>query len=153
MTTRALRLRAAILLLPWAATACRSYAPIDVGAAPADAPVRVALTDRGSADLAATLGARTRVVHGRVAEQGDSALVLRVSAVRREGGDEEAWRGEAVRVPLSAVARLEQERVSRSRSALLAGGVLAALVLAVAALGGGEATRGGPGGGGPPPPR
>ncbi len=153
MTRRAIRRRAAVLLLPWATTACHAYAPITLETAPVDAPVRVSLTDQGSADLAAALGARTREVRGRVAERQDSALVLRVSAVKREGADEEAWRGEAVRLPLAAVARIERETLSRPRTALLAGGVLAVLALAVAALGDGEAVRRGPGGGPPPPPR
>ena len=152
MTRRAIRLRAAVLLLPWALTACRSYAPIAVEAAPVDAPVRIALTDRGSADLADVLGPRTRVVHGRVAERADSTVVLHVSSVKREGIDEEQWRGEAVRVPLAAVARVERQSLSRQRSALLAGGVLAVLALAVGVLGGGEAIRGGHGGGGQQPP-
>ena len=152
MTRRGIRLRAAVLLLPWAAGGCRSYAPIAVEAAPVDEPVRIALTDRGSADLAAVLGPRTRVVHGRVAERADSTVVVRVSAVKREGIDEERWRGETVRLPLAAVARVERESLSRPRSALLAGGVLAVLALAVGLLGGGEAIRGGPGGGGPQPP-
>jgi len=154
MTRRAIRRRAAVLLLPWAATtACRSYAPIALEAAPVDAPVRIALTDRGSADLADALGARTRELRGRVAERGDSAVVVHVSGVTREGADEEAWRGEPVRLPLAAVARIERESLSRSRTALFAGGVLAVLALAVSALGNGEAVRGGPGGGQPPPPR
>ena len=152
MTRRAIRRRAAVLLLPWAVTACRSYAPIATAAAPVDAPVRIALTDRGSADLAEVLGARTREVHGRDAERTDSALVLRVTTVRREGADEERWRGEPVRLPLAAVARVEREALSRPRSALLVGGVLALLALAVSAVGGGEAVRGGPGPGPPPPP-
>ena len=150
MPTRAIRLRAAILLMPWALTACRSYAATSIETAPVDAPVRVALTDRGSADLATAVGSRTRVLHGRITERADSALVLRVTAVRREGADEERWSGEPVRVPLAAVARIDREALSGTRSALLAGGVLALLALAVAALGGGEAIRGGPGG--PPPP-
>ena len=153
MRRRGLRRRAAVLLLPWAVGACHGYAPITVETAPANAPVRVALTDRGSADLAALLGPRTRVVRGHVADRADSVVVLRVTGVQREGADEEAWRGEPVRVPLSAVARIERETLSRPRSALLAGGVVAVLALAVSALGRGEAVRGGPGGGTPPPPR
>ena len=152
-TPRAIRGRALLLLLPWGVGACHSYAPITPDAAPAHVPVRVALTDRGSADLAALLGPRTRVVRGHVADRADSAVVLRVTGVQREGSDEEAWRGEPVRVPLAAVASFERETLSRPRSALLAGGVVAVLALAVSALGRGEAVRGGPGGGTPPPPR
>ena len=148
------RRRALALLVPWAVTACHGYERYSPTAVPTDAPVRVELTDRAALDLAAALGPRARLVHGRVAERGDSALTLRVSSITRRDGIEESWRGEPVRVPLAAVARFERERLSPTRTGLLAGGIAAVLALAIVAFGGGgEVVRGGPGGTPTPPPQ
>ena len=139
--------------MPWALTACHGYESYPPTAVPTDAPVRVELTDRAAVDLAAALGPRARLVHGRVAERGDSAVTLRVSSITRRDGVEESWRGEPVRVPIAGVARFERERLSPTRSGLLAGGIAAALALAIVAFGGGgETVRGGPIGGPAPPP-
>ena len=148
------RRRAAALLVPWAVTACHGYESYSPTAVPTDAPVRVELTDRAAVDLAASLGPRTRLVHGRVAERSDSVLTLRVSSITRRDGVEESWRGEPVRVPLAGVARFERERLSPTRTGLFAAGVAAVLALAIVAFGGnGEVVRGGPGGGPTPPPQ
>ena len=148
MLALVMRRRAAVLFVPWLLAGCHSYAATTVAAVPADARVRVELTDRASVDLASTLGPRTRHLRGRIVERADSALVLRVTAVQRDGVNEEEWRGEAVRLPLAAVAGIEREELSRARSGLFAGGVVAALALAVAMLGGGgnDTVTGGPGG-------
>jgi hypothetical protein len=149
------RCRAAALLAPWLLSACHGYAVGSVATVPADAPVRVELTDRATLDLATPLGPRARLVRGRVAERADSTLTLHVSSVTRHDGREESWRGEAVRMPLAAVARLEREQLSRARSGLLVGGVAAVVALAVAVFGGNgsESVRGGPGGQTPGGPR
>ena len=155
MRHRIVRRRAAVLLAAWLATGCHSYAAVPVEALPAEAPVRVRLTDRGSVDLADALGPRAAALHGRLQERGDSAVVLRVAAVRRANGTEEPWNGERVRLPLAAVAGIERERVSGVRSGLLAGGIVAVLAVAVAAFGGdgGGTVPGGPIGGQPGGPR
>jgi hypothetical protein len=154
MRTLIVRHRAAGLLVPWLLSACHGYAASSATLVPADAPVRVELTDRATVDLAAALGPRARLVRGRVAERADSTLVLRVASVMRSDGTEEDWRGETVRMPLAAVAHLERERLSGVRSGLLLGGVVAALAVAVAVFGGGsESIPGGPGGQTPGGPR
>jgi hypothetical protein len=148
MSSVGMRRRAAVLFVPWLLAACHCYAATSVSALPADARVRVALTERASVDLASTLGPRTRHLRGRIVERADSALVLRVTAVQRDGANEESWRGEAVRLPLAAVAGVERDGLSRSRTGLFAGGLVAALALAVAVLGGSgsDTVTGGPGG-------
>ena len=154
MRSSLVRRRAAALLVPWALTACHGYESYSPTVVPTDAPVRVELTDRAAVDLAAALGPRARLVHGRVAERGDSVVTLRVSSITRRDGIEESWRGEPVRVPLAGVARFERERLSPTRTGLFAAGIAAVLALAIVAFGGnGEVVRGGPGGGPTPPPQ
>ena len=147
MRTHIVRRRAAGLLVPWLLSACHGYAASSPVTVPTNEPVRVQLTDRATADLAAALGPSAHLVRGRLTERGDSTLTLHVSSVTRYDGIEESWRGEPVRVPFAAVARLEREQLSRTRSGLLVGGVAAALALAVAVFGGnGDASvLGGPG--------
>jgi len=155
MRTLIVRRRAVGLLVPWLLSACHGYAASSPATVPTNAPVRVQLTDRATVDLAGALGPSVHLVRGRLTERGDSTLTLHVSSVTRYDGTEESWRGEPVRVPLAAVARLEREQLSRARSGLLVGGVAAALALAAAVFGGnGDATvLGGPGGRTPGGPR
>jgi hypothetical protein len=125
---------------------CRTFTPVTATELASGAPARVVLTDRGSLELAAALGPRARVVEGPFVRQRDSTLQLRVVSLTRANGVEERWEGQPVDIPLASVAELERSHVSRARSGLMAGGMVAALALAVSALGNPEALSGGGGG-------
>jgi hypothetical protein len=76
------------------------------------------------------------------------AYVVALSESRKRNGIEIDWRGEQVSISKSLVASIQQQQFSRGRTAVVAGGVIAALLVARQALWG----PGGVFGGGPPGP-
>jgi hypothetical protein len=146
-------MRTSILMTAACLTAgCYNYSPLATPTPEAGTYVAVTLTSVGSQDLARYLGPSVFVVRGRyLRESDDGGLVVSVSSVERQRGDELPWAGENVALPNSAIASLEVRRLARGRSLLLAGvgaGGLVATTLAFALIGGG--TQPGPGRGPPP---
>lgn len=111
--------------------------------------LQVQLTDQGSIDLAKYLGPSVISVDGRLLQGTDSTLALSVSSVSMRSGDEQFWKGETVTLPRTAIATVHERKLSKWRSALIAGAVIAG----IAAIGGAAAGNSSPSsGGGPPPP-
>ena len=147
------RIRTPVLFAALVATAgCYTYRPV---ASPHLEPGRFVvaeLTERGSERLAGYLGRDVRQVRGRCLSVSDSALVVSVSSVELQGGVTLGWQGETVSLPRGLIARLEERRLARGRSAVVVGGSIVAVVAVGAGfslLGGGSASAGGP----PPGPR
>jgi hypothetical protein len=132
-------------------TACFHYEPLGDRPPAAGAMVRVHLTDPGALELAPVLGPGAREVDGVLVGVPDTAFVVSVSAVAREGA-RITWAGETVSLPRHAVAFMERRTIDRTRSAIAAGGTLAAVLLTarLARNAGGSAP--GTDGGGPPAP-
>jgi hypothetical protein len=131
---------------------CYSYNPLTTASPEVGTYVAVTLTSAGSQDLARSLGPDVFVVRGRyMSDTDDGGLLLSVSAVELQRGDELSWAGENVAVPNSAIASVEVRRLARGRSLLLAGvgaGGLVVTTVAFSLLGSG--TQPNPGGGRPP---
>ena len=132
--------------------ACYVYHPVPGSAAPTTDEVRMALTDAGTADLAAQLGPSIVEVTGRLVSNSADAYVVSLLGTRTRGGIEATWRGERVTVQRSLVSRLDERRFSRTRTALLGfGTIVAALVAREAFWGPGGVFGGSPPGPGPGP--
>ena len=114
---------------------CHRYVPISSGPQEAGTPVRVALTDHGTAELARFVGPSVAAVQGRLVRGSREEVVLSVTSTELHNGAESYWSGEHVAVPRDAIAVLEERRFSRSRTAFLAGGLTAGGFLLNAALG------------------
>ena len=132
-----------LVALACALSACAAYRPIALREAPGAGEVRVRLTELGSAELSAVVGPSTVALDGRVREAGDTVVVGLVQTVTRDGALV-TWRGEAVRVPAAWVAGVERRASSRGRTALLAGGIAAAVVALGAGFGGNGTALGAP---------
>jgi len=117
---------------------CYTYTPISSSAVPANQKTRVNLTEEGSFAVARFIGPYGNSLDGRITQTDDSGFVMAVSQVTRRTGVEESWRGEPVRVPRSAVASVSMPKLSRTRSALVAGGVIAVALGLATTLGGGS---------------
>lgn len=133
---------------------CYSYAPADPARLPANAQVAATLTTRGSAAYEARLGPDIDYVEGRfVAMRGDS-VELALTRTRDRRSTWVDWTGEHVVLAPELVTGFRQRSLSRTRTALLAGGLVAAVATGAAAgLNGfsdGGSTRD-PGGPGPKP--
>lgn len=117
---------------------CYTYTPVDPNAALAGQPTRVKLTEAGSFAVAPLIGPYGASLDGRITQKDDSGLVMSVTQLTRRSGVEETWRGESVRIPSNAVASVSLSKFSRSRSVLLAGGLVATALGLAAGLGGGS---------------
>jgi len=142
----------AIVLIPLLA-GCYVYRPVPPTSAVGGNSVRIALTDLGSVSLASQLGPATEELSGRVVSDSNGAYVVSVIGTRRRGGAETDWRGEQVVVPRVFVARAEERRFSRKRTALATLGLIAAAIAAREAFWGSGGVFSGAPPGSPPGPR
>lgn len=128
---------------------CGCYVNVPLATTPEPgARVHLALTDRGSVDLAHYLGPRVAGVDGRLLTSNDSVVSVSVSQVVMQSGDEQLWKGESVAIPREAIASVQGRKLSFWRSGII-GGAVAAAAFIIGTQAGGSA-----GGGkrGEPPP-
>jgi hypothetical protein len=141
--------RAAALLAvsPFLVAACTTYTPVRVAEAAPGYDVRVSLTDQGAVDLVPKIGPRARVLEGTLKTANDTALVLSVRRVTREGGGDDSYDSLLVSLPPQDVAVVERSQTSVTRSILAAGAIVATALLAAKGAGdiGGGKTPGTPG--------
>ncbi|MGH9695271.1 MAG: hypothetical protein ACRD5Z_14070 [Bryobacteraceae bacterium] len=128
---------------------CACYVTTPVPAAPAPVPgtkLHVELTDAGATSLAQYLGPGVGYVDGRLLAQDDTSMSLAVSETTMRSGIEQSWKGETVSLPHTAIATIQQKKVSWWRSGLIAGGLIAAVASIGLVKGGttGGAPRHGP---------
>lgn len=126
----------------FASTACYSYLPSTIAAAPSTRTLRVYLTPSGSEVVGrSAVGvepALPALLDGVLLRRTDSSLVLSLQGVTRQGRDDEAWKGEEVSVPLTAVDHVAVREMDRSRTVMATVATVAALLLARAMWTGNE---------------
>ncbi len=146
-----MRTRYISFLVPLVA-GCYVYSPVRTNSPPTGLPVRLTLTDSGTANLAAELGPSVEAVGGRLLSDSADAYVVALSESRKRNGMEIDWRGEQVAINKSLVASIQQRQFSRSRTALVTAGLLGGVILSRQILWGpGGVFSGGSPGGGPGP--
>jgi hypothetical protein len=129
---------------------CYNYRPLTTPAPEPGAYIAVTLSDAGSESLSRALGPSVFVVRGRCVSTTAEGLLVSVTSVETKRGIESPWEGEKVLLPPDAIVSLDERRLAKGRSLLLAGvgaGGLVATTLAFSLLGSG--TQPGPGGGRP----
>jgi hypothetical protein len=130
-------------------TSCTAYTPIHgIETAPGN-NVRVRLSDKGAVDLVPSIGPRARQLEGTLKQLTDSAMVVSVRRVTREGGGEDTYDGQDISIPSQDIETAEASRTSVPRSVLAAGGILASAFLVAKGAGdisGGGSNRPPPGG-------
>jgi hypothetical protein len=131
-------------------TGCYTYRPLATTSPEPGVSVRAQLTDDGSIDLARYIGPNVAAVGGRVVGSDTGQLTLSVASVQYRTGIEQYWSGEMVRLPRTEIATMQEKRLSTTRTALFAGGLLAGVVGLFVTLSEGSAE--GQSGRGPPPP-
>jgi hypothetical protein len=131
--------------------ACYTYRPLET---PAPAPgdrVSAQLTTEGSRDLTGQIGPEVLHVEGNVLSADSTGLELEVREIESYRGIRSDWHGERVRLPSSAVAGMQERRLSIGGTTLMGGVVVAGLYAVYRILGGPgllEGTSGQSGGGG-----
>jgi hypothetical protein len=131
--------------------ACYTYRPVET---PAPAPgdrVSAQLTTEGSRDLTGQIGPEVLHVEGNVLSTDSTGLELEVREIESYRGIRSDWHGEKLKLPHSAVAGMQERRLSVGGTTFM-GGVVAAGLYAVYRLLGGpgllEGASGQAGGGG-----
>src|SRR5918911_823277 len=136
--------RTSLLLLTLIA-ACYTYRPLET---PMPAPgqrVSAQLTTEGSRDLTGQIGPEVLHVEGNVIDADSSGLDLDVLEIESYRGIRSDWHGERVRLPLQAVAGMQQRRLSIGGTGLMAGALAAGLYVVYRVLGGSDFIQGGNG--------
>jgi hypothetical protein len=110
--------------------------------------LHVQLTDDGAQSLARYLGPNVAYIDGRLIQRQDSGMTLSVNSTTARTGEQQSWKGENVQIPKSAVATVEQKKVSKWRTALVAGVVVAGVAVISGVSGGSSGSSHGGGGGG-----
>lgn len=116
------------MLALFAATGCYYYEPL---ARPTPVPgsyLSATLNDLGTDTLSQTIGPDVRSIRGRLLTSDSQALNLSVTGVTLHHGEDVTWKGESVTLYRRYVAGLQQRRLSRPRTALIAGATIAGLV-------------------------
>jgi hypothetical protein len=129
-------------------TACYAYTPVNT-TPPAGAQVALEVTDEGRIALSDKIGPGVVRLEGTLAgEEGDELLVY-ASAVSQVRGYITDLGGVRVRLPKRYVTRMDERRLSRTRSLLVVGGVVAIVAAFFTAKISGRSTPGDddPGGG------
>jgi len=90
---------------------------------------------------------------GRFLATTERGLVLSVAAVENQRGNVFEWKGESVVIPGEFVRRVEERRVARSKTVLLAGASVAGFLITYAAFGPGASGTDPMGTGAGPSPR
>lgn len=131
-----------------ALSACYVSVPVQSSQLAPGQRVRVELTDMGSDSLARYLGPGVSSVDGRLVQRSDSSFGVSVSQVQLRNGSDQFWKGESVTIPRVSIAGVQERRISKLRSFLLAGAVVAGAVLITSAAAGDNSGRSSK----PPPP-
>ncbi|MEA2723159.1 MAG: hypothetical protein QOH59_930 [Gemmatimonadales bacterium] len=125
--------------------ACYTYRPLSTPAPEPGTRISAQLTGQGSHDLAGQIGPDVLHVEGEVVEADSSGLDLVVREIESNRGIRSDWQGEQVRLPLTAVAGIQERKLSPGGTGLM-GGVLAAGLYAIyRVLGGPGLFEGNPG--------
>lgn len=131
--------------------ACHVYREIPGGRLPASGTLlALHLTDSGAVVLAREVGPSAEVLEGSLVHADTAGVTLSVRRVLMRDGLSNDWAGERVTVARDLIASVSEKRLSRVRSLIFAGGILAGAALGATGVtgiaGGGRGGRGGPGG-------
>ena len=131
-------------------TACYSYAPVHTPPAPG-AQIALEVTDEGRVALNEKIGPGVVRLEGTLAGVEGDELLVDAQAVRQVHGYIADLGGVRIRLPQRFVTRIDERRLSRKKTFLVAGGIVAAVVAFFVTKGfGGRGTPPeGTGGGGP----
>ena len=105
-------------------TACYSYAPVQSTPQPG-AQVSLEVTDEGRVALKEKIGPGVVRLEGTLAGVEGEELLVDASAVRQVHGYITDLGGVRVRLPQKYVTRVDERRISRSRTLLVVGGIVA----------------------------
>ena len=116
--------------------ACYTYRPLSTQAPEPGTRISAQLTGQGSQDLAGQIGPDVLHVEGDVVQSDSSGLELVVREIESYRGIRSDWQGEHVRLPLTAVAGIQERKLSAGGTGLMGGAFAAGLYAIYRVLGG-----------------
>jgi len=129
---------------------CYYYQPLSAPAPEPGTYLQVMLTDSGTSHFWSYLGPDVGDLRGRVLTADPQAIGLSVESVDLRHGQVLGWKGETVTLGRQFVARLDERRLSKTRTFLTTVGAVVAFVGALTAYNNlGIGSKGGSGGGFP----
>lgn len=136
-----------LALLPFATSACYTYAPLRTAPSPGTVVV-LDINDQGRVALGQRLGTELARIEGELVRWTDGEYVIRMRQVQTLGGTTTHWSGETVELRDAYVKNVGERQLSRSRSLFAAAGFAVAVGLVVAGqsllgLGAGDSRDGG----------
>jgi hypothetical protein len=117
---------AVALMLQWG---CHSYLPVQSAPPAVQERAAVVLSDRGRTMMGDKLGPLVEQVDGIIQSADSSGVVLSVVGTRDVRGGSSLWSGERVEIPADAVLGYRVRQLSKPRSYLLAGSLVAAIAV------------------------
>jgi hypothetical protein len=114
-------------------TACYGYGPLQTVAPAGPADLGLVVNDRGRVLLADRMGASVDRIDGRVVSIDSTSIVLNVHRVTDIRGVASTWTGERVTIPRDALLGFRPRTLSKTRTAILIGGIAAAIAATVTA--------------------
>lgn len=128
---RSVRASIAILLLIPYLTGCFHYVPVNRSVVSNGTGVSVTITDRGRVALSERVGSGARRIDGQLVESTDTSVVLSVNSVDYiDASVSPLWTGQEVEIGRDFIGELRERRLSRPRTALMAGLVVVLAVVA-----------------------
>ena len=125
----AITMRRAVLgLCALSSAACYSYAPVVPARLEPGTRVAIDLTIRGQADYESKLGTGVDRVEGVLAKYTPDSAEVNVERTRARNGAWTYWGGEAVVLPVSAFAEIEERRLSVPRTSIAVASLAAVAV-------------------------
>src|SRR3954464_7556895 len=101
---------------------CYTYRPLPITVPPEGQRVSAQLTTEGSRSLTAQIGPEVLHLEGSVVESDSAGFDLDVQQIESYRGIRSDWHGERVRLPLEAVAGMQQRRLFPRGAGVLGGG-------------------------------
>lgn len=125
-------LRCAALVLLVSSAGCFNYYPSSVAELTPGQTVRAYVSREQASELNALIGLQGRELVGKVVTRNGDGLLLEVPAVAAHQGPAGRMLNQRVAVPASALLEIEERRLNGWKTALVAGGITAAIGALVA---------------------
>lgn len=114
------------IMLQWG---CYSYLPVQSSPPPVQERAAVVLSDRGRTLMGDQLGQLVEHVDGVIQSADSAGVVLSVVGTRDVRGGSSLWSGERVEIPAEAILGYRPRRLSKPKSYLLAGTLVATIAV------------------------
>jgi hypothetical protein len=113
------------------AMGCYSLTPVAGQPLPLGMIVALDINDAGRVGLGGQMGPSISSIQGRLVEKDSAEYVLAVTQIYLQGGGDQVWSGERVRVKSEYVSAVSERKFSRTKTALLSAAIVGVAAIVV----------------------